>query len=181
LEPIDAKGLLARAKVAVPDATEAQVKELVKVYRAGRPQAPEIDLALALESDARFGQVVMAQTELKAAQAAPVYRYYFTWRTPVREGKLKSLHCLDIPFATANVDNAKSMTGDGPDRYALETNVSGAWAAFAHTGNPHHARLPEWKKFDNASRAAMVLNHEPVLMNDPHGAEREALAKLKRV
>jgi para-nitrobenzyl esterase len=180
LEPIDATELLKRAKVAVPGATDAQLKELIDVYRKGRPQAPEIDLALALESDARFGQVVLHQAQLKSAQAAPVYRYYFKWRTPVREGKLKSLHCLEIPFVTSNVDNAKSMTGELPERYQLETKMSEAWAAFARTGDPSPAGVPKWSKFDAAARTTMVIDQNWELVNDPHGPEREALAKLKK-
>lgn len=179
IDPIDAAGLTARFKAQVPKATDAQVKELIDVYRKGRPKAPEIDLALALESDARFRAVVTQQAELKSAQAAPVYMYYFTWRTPVRDGKLKSLHCLDIPFATATVDGAKSMTGSGNDRYALESKMSGAWAAFAKTGNPNHKGLPNWPKFDTKTRATMILDNECKVVNDPNGPERRALAALR--
>jgi len=181
IDPIDAAGLVARFKAQVPNATDAQVKELIDVYRKGRPKATEIDLALILESDVRFRTAVTQQAELKSAQRAPVYMYYFTWRTPVRDGKLKSLHTLDIPFATGTVDAAESMTGTGPDRYALEAKVSRAWAAFAHSGNPNHKALPNWSKFDMSTRATMILDNECKVVNDPNGPERKALASLRKV
>jgi para-nitrobenzyl esterase len=106
--------------------------------------------------------------------------HYFTWRTPVRDGKLKSLHTLDIPFATANLDGAQSMTGDGKDRYALEAKMSGAWAAFAHSGNPNTKGLPNWPKFDTKTRATMILDNECKVVNDPNGPERRALASLRK-
>ena len=55
----------------------------------------------------------MTEAELKSAQKAPVYMYYFNWRSPVHDGKLKAFHTLEIPFVTDNVDNGTSMTGTG--------------------------------------------------------------------
>ena len=110
LDPIDDAALLARVKQAAR-ADDAQAKHLIDLYRQGRPGVSDIDLALILESDMRFRPGVVAEAELKSAQKAPVYMYYFTWRSPVRDGKLKTFHTLEIPFVTDNVDNATSMTG----------------------------------------------------------------------
>jgi para-nitrobenzyl esterase len=136
-------------------------------------------VALIVESDVRFRAAVLTEAELKSAQPAPVYMYYFTWRTPVHDGKLKSLHTLDIPFAFANCDNAPTMTGTGKDRLPLEDKMSAAWAAFARTGNPNHKGLPTWPKFDTATRATMILANECKVVNDPNGAERKLLGSLR--
>ena len=181
IDPIDDAGLLTRMKAVIGrNATDAQAKELIEAYRKGRPGVSSIDVALIAESDSRFRAGVLAEAELKAAQAAPMYMYYFTWRTPVHEGKLKSLHTLEIPFAFANVDNGPTMTGTGKDRYALEEKVSGAWASFARTGSPNYKGLPNWPKFDLATRATMILDNECKVVNDPNGAERKLLASLRR-
>jgi para-nitrobenzyl esterase len=180
LDPIDGAELLRRVKAVVPKATDAQARNVIEMYRKGRPGISDIDLALIIESDVRFRPGVVQQAELKAAQPAPVYLYYFTWRTPVRDGKLKSMHTLEIPFVTANVDNATSMTGTGEDRYALEQRMSAAWAAFARTGNPNHSGLPEWPKFDPQSRATMIFDNECKVVNDPNGQEYRALMALRR-
>jgi para-nitrobenzyl esterase len=180
IDPIDEVQLLARVKGAVAGSSEAQAKELIDIYRKGRPGVSNIDLALIVESDTRFRVAVTTQAELKSNQPAPVYMYYFTWRTPVHDGKLKSLHTLDIPFATANVDESQSMTGSGKDRYALEEKMSGAWASFARSGNPNYKGLPDWPKFEARARATMILANECKVVNDPNGAERKALAALRR-
>jgi len=122
---------------------------------------------------------VMLEGERKSAQAAPVYMYYFTWKTPVHDGKLKAFHTLEIPFALENVDEAKSMTGNGADRYPLQEKMSGAWAAFARTGNPNHKGLPKWPAFNTTERATMILDNHCEVVNDPYRAERLALAALR--
>ncbi len=179
LDPIDDAALLARVKRAAR-ADDAQAKHLIDLYRQGRPGVSDIDLALILESDTSFRPSVVAEAELKSAQKAPVYMYYFTWRSPVRDGKLKTFHTLEIPFVTANVDNAKSMTGTGQDRYPLEDKMSAAWTAFARSGNPNHKGLPHWPAFNPTQRATMIFNNQCKVVNDPNGAERKALAALRR-
>ena len=156
-------------------ASDADVDKLIAVYRKGRPKATNVDLSQIVASD-NFRAQVITETELKAAQKAPVYSYYFTWPSPVHEGKLKAFHTLEIPFVLANVDEAKSMTGDGADRYPLQDKMSAAWAAFARTGNPNHKGLPTWPAFKSATRATMVFDNECKVVNDPHGEERIALA-----
>jgi para-nitrobenzyl esterase len=180
LFPLDETQLLARAKTALPGATDAQAKDVIDAYRKGRPGVSNIDIALILESDTRFFPGVLKQAELKSEQPAPVYMYYFTWRTPVRDGLLKSLHTLDIPFATANVQESPTMTGTGKDRLPLEEKMSAAWASFARSGNPHHKGLPAWPKFDTKTRATMILDNECKVVNDPHGAEHKAVASVRR-
>ncbi|MEO8100336.1 MAG: carboxylesterase family protein [Acidobacteriota bacterium] len=180
IDPIDDAQLLARVKAAV-NVKDPQAKELIDLYKKGRPGVSNIDVALIVESDTRFRAGVVTQAELKSAQAAAVYMYYFTWRSPVREGKLKAFHTLEIPFVTENVDEGQSMTGAGKDRYALQDKMSAAWTAFARTGNPNHKGLPAWPKFELKDRATMILANECHAVNDPNGAERKALTALRAV
>jgi para-nitrobenzyl esterase len=132
-----------------------------------------------LDSDVTFRAGVITEAERKAAAPAHVYQYYFAWRSPVRDGKLKTFHTLEIPFVFDNVDAAKSMTGSGQDRYALADKMSSAWVAFARTGNPNHKGMPEWKPYDNTQRAIMIFDNECKLVNDPHGDERRLLHSIQ--
>ncbi|MFZ0787724.1 MAG: carboxylesterase/lipase family protein [Candidatus Acidiferrales bacterium] len=180
LDPIDDAGLHARVKGVVRKADDAQIDQLIAAYRAGRPKASNTDLFLIIASDATFRAGVVLEAERKAAPGnAPVYQYYFTWRSPVRDGKLRTFHTLEIPFVFDNVDAAKSMTGDGADRYALATAVSGAWVAFARTGNPNHPGLPDWPAFDTTRRATMILNDECKAVDDPYGEAQRMLRTLQ--
>ena len=175
LDPLDDAELHKRVKGAVRGADDTKVDALIAAYREGRPGISNIDLYLILDSDQTFRAGVITEAERKADAPAPVYQYYFTWRSPVRDGKLKAFHTLEIPFVFDNVDSAQSMTGTGQDRYALADKISSAWVAFARTGNPNHKGIPEWRPYTNAERAIMLLDNECKLVNDPHGAERRAL------
>jgi len=108
------------------------------------------------------------------------YMYYFRWQSPVSGGKLKSFHTLEIPFVMENVDEARGMTGEGKDRYALQDKISAAWTNFARTGNPSHKGLPNWPAFDTTKRATMLLNNDSRVANDPNGEERRLVASLRR-
>jgi para-nitrobenzyl esterase len=116
------------------------------------------------------------KSELKGA---PVYKYYFQWYSPVREGKLRSYHTLDIPFVMQNVEIAQSMVGSGPERQPLADKMSGAWAAFARTGNPNHKGIPKWEPFHENTRATMIWNNECKAVNDPYREERLARKEAK--
>jgi para-nitrobenzyl esterase len=177
LDPIDDAALHAAVKQATR-ADDAEVDKLIAVYRKGRPKASDIDLSQIIASDA-FRARVITEAERKSEQQAPVYLYYFTWKSPVHDGKLKAFHTLEIPFVLDNVDEAKSMTGSGADRYSLQDKMSGAWAAFARTGNPNHKGLPNWPTFKTDKRATMIFDNQCKVVDDPHGAERVALAALR--
>jgi para-nitrobenzyl esterase len=179
LDPIDGASLHAHVKQILRHASDAQVDELIAVYRKGRPKASNTDLYLIIASDATFRRGVLIEADRKAQQhGAPVYQYYFTWRSPVRDGKLRTFHTLEIPFVFDIVDKCQSMTGTGQDRYALAAKMSGAWTAFAHSGNPNHTGLAHWPAFDEKKRAVMIFNDKCEAVDDPYGDARRALHKI---
>ena len=179
IDPIDDADLRKRVKGMVRKASDAQVEQLIAAYRSGRPKDSNTDLFLIMSSDGGFRSGVLTEADRKAQQKAAVYQYYFTWRSPVREGKLRSYHTLEIPFVFDNVDNCQSMTGNGKDRYPLADRMAKAWVAFARTGNPNHAGLPKWGAFDTTKRTTMVFDKECKVVNDPHGEEQKLLRSLQ--
>jgi para-nitrobenzyl esterase len=179
LDPIDDADLYKRVKQIARGADDATVDHLIAVYKKGRPNKSNVEIYQIIASDATFSGNVHTEADRKVAQGkAPVYKYYFTWQSPVREGKLRSYHTLEIPFVLENVDEAKTMTGSGQDRYALSDKMSAAWAAFARTGNPNVKGLPHWPAFTADQRATMIFNDECKLVNDPYKEARLAVAGL---
>ena len=167
-------------KQTVRKASDEQVEQIIAAYRKGRPGATNTDLFLIIASDATFRAGVITEADRKAAQGkAAVYHYYFTWRSPVREGKLRSFHTLEIPFVFDIVDDAKSMTGSGADRYPLADKMASAWVAFARTGNPNHKGLPTWGTYENTRRTTMIFDRECKVVNDPHGPEQSLLRSIQ--
>jgi len=157
---------------------EARAQSLVDVYKHGRPQASLLDLALIMETDAsQFRTGVDLEAERKsAATRAAVYMYRFQWYSPVSGGRLRAMHCMDIPFAFDNVDNSQPIVGAGADRQALADRMSRAWVAFARSGDPNHAGLPRWEPFTATERSTMMLNTACRLDRDPYHDERLAMA-----
>src|SRR5205814_6883415 len=147
----------------------AAAGNLIAVYKKGRPKATNLDLLFIMSTDvSNFRSGTDTIADRKAALAkAPIYKYYFQWYSPVREGKLRSYHTLDIPFVFDDVDVAQSMVGDGPNRQPLADKMSAAWVAFARTGNPNHKGIPKWSPFNLEQRALMIWNDEPRAADDP--------------
>jgi para-nitrobenzyl esterase len=180
LDPID-DAALRKGVQRETRATDAQVEQLIAVYRKGRPNLENVDLLQILISDNGYRARADAMCDAKVKQGtASVYRYQFNWQSPVREGKLKSFHTLDIPFAFDNVEVAASMTGAGQERYALADKISTAFATFARGGDPNHSGLPRWPAFTAGERPTMIFDNECRVANDPHREERLALAELRK-
>jgi len=184
LDPIDDATLHTRVKdsLKVDDST---ADNLIGVYKKGWPKADNETVFLILSTDVsnfRTGTDTEADRKAMASQTpgnAPVYKYYFQWYSPVREGKLRSYHTLDIPFVFENVDITASMNGSGPDRYPLADKMSAAWAAFARTGNPNHKGIPKWTPFTLDRRPTMIWNNECRVADDPFRDERLARVAAK--
>ena len=159
---------------------EAKAKQLVDLYRNTHAGITNTDVWLIMNTDNTRRANAQALAELKTAQGkAPAFLYYFNWRSPVHDGRMKSYHTLDIPFAFDNVDVAASMTGSGQDRYPLAHAMSATYAAFARNGNPNNPAIPNWPAFNTREYPTMVLGNNIRVANDPNREERLALKALR--
>src|SRR5262245_22027782 len=177
--PIDDDvALRARIKRALRS-DEDSAQRVIEVYRAGRPHASRLDLAFIIETDVSgFRTGTNLQAERKAAPGqAPVYMYRFQWYSPVSGGRLRAMHCMDIPFVFDNLENSQSIVGDGADRRPLADAMSEAWVAFARGGNPNHKGLPHWDPFTGSQRNTMMFGKSIRAVVDPYRAERVAVMR----
>jgi para-nitrobenzyl esterase len=138
-------------------------------------------LWLTAESDDTRRWAAQDLARLKHAQgAAAAYLYFFDWHSPVHNNRMGAYHTLDIPFVLYNMDLGASMTGSAQERYGLAHVMSAAWAAFARTGDPNHADMPQWPKFDPSGYPTMCFGSTVRVENDPNREARFALAELRR-
>ncbi|MBI4266569.1 MAG: carboxylesterase/lipase family protein [Acidobacteria bacterium] len=159
---------------------EAAARSLVALYRKTHPGITNTDVWLVMNSDNARRANAQTLAELKTVQGrAPAYLYFFNWRSPVHDGRMKAYHTLDIPFAFYNVDIAASMTGSGQDRYALAHRMSATYAAFARTGNPNNPEVPNWPAFSARNYPTMILGNDVKVVDDPNREERLALKALR--
>ncbi len=152
---------------------DAAADGLIAVYK--RAHGSNIEAHVAMESD-RFMRInSIRQAERKAAQGkAPAYMYYFTWRTPVLGGRLRSPHAIEIPFVFDHPDAWKGLTGEGSERYTLADKMSNAWVAFARNGSPNTPDLPDWPAYAGDERATMIFDNQCKVASDPGREERLA-------
>lgn len=134
----------------------AAADTLVAAFQKAYPNLKPSDW-LFVDSTFRPGAITTAQ--LKADQGgAPVYAYLFAWQSPVMDGRNRANHCMEIPFAFNNVQITEQVHGGGPAAQALADSVSGAWVAFARTGNPNHEGLPAWPAYTRTGGAVMLFD-----------------------
>jgi para-nitrobenzyl esterase len=116
--------------------------------------------------------------ERKAAQGSgPVYMYMLTWETPAARGSLKCPHALEIPLVFDNVESARDFVGrhNGDEPQRVSDQMSEAWLAFARTGNPATAALPDWPAYDAKRRGTMIFDLESKVVDDPWSEVRRIL------
>ncbi len=158
---LDEPGMRTRLTPRFGDTTD----KLIDLYRKEMPNASPSQIYFLITA---FPTTAITQAERKAAQGkAPVYMYLFAWETPVEGGKRHSPHTVELPFVFNNVGEQPEEVGNGPELQPLADKVSGAWAAFAHTGNPNAAGAPKWLAYTPTDRATMIINNEWKLVNDP--------------
>ncbi len=147
---------------------------VVDGYRQLHPDIDAVNLFFeALTDTGAFGRGSFTLADRKAEQGgAEVYQYYFSWPSPVEGGIWSATYALDIGFVFDNVAKSESMSGTGERQQALADVMSEAWLAFARSGDPNHAGLPEWPAYDIQNRATMVFDDVSKVVNDPRGRER---------
>lgn len=132
-------------------------KEMIAAFREAYPDKHPSDL-LFIDRVMRAPSKKLAT--LHAGGAAGTYLYNFTLEFPL--GDKIAWHCSDIAFFFHNTDKVEVCSIPGVTE-ALEEKMFGAVMAFARTGVPAQAELPEWKPVTDASQPTMILDRECVL------------------
>ena len=151
---------------------------IVEAYRRAHPNAKPVVLWELIIGPRSLS---IAKAERKAALgAAPVYVYWFTWQSPVLDGRMRAFHTCDFAFAFDNTDKCSHMTGGGPDARELAGKVSDAWISFARNGDPNNRGLPKWPAFTPERGETMIFDNECEVKNDPDREERRILEATSR-
>jgi para-nitrobenzyl esterase len=159
--------------------SERVADRVLEVYRKAYPDASPAELLIQIVTGRtyRFDSITLAQRK-HAQGGAPVYMYQFNWETPVYDGILKACHSLEVPFVFDNTSKGRNLSGGGPDAAALGEKMSETWLAFARSGNPNNAQIPNWPAYTSTTRATMIFDNECRVENDPDRAERHLWATV---
>lgn len=141
---------------------------LLQRYRECWPDKSAFLLHAQVVTDASFRFCAQIQAERKAARGgAPVYMYLWEWPSPCFDGKLGAVHGIDVAASLGNDHNAIIGGGSSAARERCQ-ELSGAWIAFARTGDPNYRLLPHWPPFDVKNRSTMVFREEHQIVSDPY-------------
>jgi para-nitrobenzyl esterase len=149
--------------------------QVYAAYRKLYPNAKPFDVySVAMAAQTRQNAVMQAAR--KAAQnAAPAYLYWFTWQTPVLDGRPRAFHCAELAFVFYNTDRCAAMTGGTQEARELSAKAADAWIAFARGGDPNHPGLPKWQAVTANESPVMILDNTCELKNNPDGEARRVI------
>jgi para-nitrobenzyl esterase len=155
-------------------------ESIIADYRQWYPAYSPSDVFFAVTTAFRSWHGMVIESERRAAQHGPTWVYNFTWKSPADGGKWGAPHTIDIPFAFDNLSLAASMvSADGahptPQAQTLASQYADTLINFARTGDPNHASLPHWPRYDLAILPTLLWDTPVRLENDPRGNERKLI------
>ncbi len=142
--------------------------DILAAYRQEKPrQSPYLTQAEAF-TDATRGNS-MLQAERKAALGqAPAYMYVWDWATPAFDGKFGAVHGHDVEASFHLSRNAIGGSGTKNGRL-MSDRLAATWVAFATSGNPNNALIPNWPAYDAKRRATMRFDVDMKVTDDYRG------------
>ena len=146
---------------------------VMDTYRKLYPDMSPSDIFFAATTAGRSWRGAIIEDEERARAGHPAFAYQVDFRAPTDGGIHGAPHTIDIPLAFHNVQVPYVYMADTPQARRMADIMSDAFIAFARTGSPQTAALPEWKGYSLANRETMVMDLTPELVNDPRGAERK--------
>ena len=152
--------------------------QILSAFRERTPHAKPFDLWSHIAAST-VRENAIKQCKAKAALGkAPAYLYWFTWQTPVLNGRPRAFHCSEIAFVFNNTDRCENMTGGGENARALGAKVSDAWIHFARTGDPSHPGIPRWAAFSAETVPTMIFDNKIEMALNPDGGEQKSIAEV---
>jgi para-nitrobenzyl esterase len=153
-------------------------EHVVAEYRRLYPDYSPSDVFFAATTAARSWRGALIELEARAAQPAATYAYQLDWPSPADGGRWGACHGLDIPLAFGTLDAVGSLTGIAPGAAMMSRLLGDAFIAFARSGDPNYAGLPDWRPYRLDRRCTMVFDLPPRLLDDPRGEERRLFKKV---
>jgi para-nitrobenzyl esterase len=110
---------------------------------------------------------VLKQADRKAAASgAPCWVYRFDFPSPAYGGKFGTVHGIDTSLVFHN-NLSDIAASPPPELLRLTDQLAATWTAFAKTGNPNNALVPQWPAYDSTRRTTMLFDRMARAAEDP--------------
>lgn len=186
MKDLDAAGIVKRLSPHLPEG--ADVERLVALYAEARGENPARSddakaIYHALQTDRLFRVPATQLADAQSIHQPATFLYRFDWTSPSRRGELGACHAIELPFVFGTLDapGMDRFSGSGPEAERLGERVMDAWIAFARDGDPGHAGLPRWERYEPKRRATMALGRQTSLVDAPAERERRAWVEVGAV
>ncbi|WP_375291578.1 carboxylesterase/lipase family protein [Qipengyuania sp.] len=179
--------LFALTEDALPAAIEPFVgrgneAEALKAYRAVDADASPSELFFRIATGRAYDRDATLMAEARASQGRErTWLYKLDWPSPIYQGQRISPHSLDLPFIFDNVTKGSGPRMVGPptsDTAALSNTMAETWLAFARSGNPNNAAIPNWHPYELSDRTTMIFDVPPHVESDPYREERQFMSQF---
>ncbi len=167
-------GRMGPSAMRIDIAPETVIAEYRRLYPAMTPD----QLLIAATTAGRSWRGAVIELEERARAGAPAFAYQQDFAVPMADGRTGAPHGSDIALV---FDNLAATRAAGPAAEHMVALFSGAFTAFARTGDPNHAGLPAWPPYSLERRETMMMDVAPQLDNDPRGDERRLFARVPYV
>lgn len=131
--------------------------EILSAFKSAYPEKQDFE---AVYVDSRVIRIPMLKImRAKARQKAPVYSYIFALNSPF------SVHTAEIPFVFGNKETSPIKTTDPATAQKVQDEMTGAWIAFAKTGDTSTVSL-KWEAYTNLGGATMIFDEDTRLVRN---------------
>lgn len=151
---------------------------VIAEYRRLYPELTPDQVLIAATTAGRSWRGAVIEAEERAKAGAPAFVYQQDFPIPMSDGRSGAPHGSDIAFV---FDNLAAGRASSPNAEKMVDHFSGAFTAFAKTGDPNHAGLPRWTPYSLQRRETMLMDVTPRLVNDPRGDERRLFSRVPYV
>lgn len=152
--------------------------KVIEKYRSLYPEDTASEVLFKATTASRSWRGQVEESDARARQGAPTWVYQMDLPSPDDGGKWGAPHTIDIAHAFNNPGAEGSIVGMGETSLRVASELSQAFIALAHNGDPNHEQLPDWDIHTLPDRETMVFGQETSLLNDPRKAEREIFATV---
>lgn len=150
--------------------------KVIAMYRNEDPKATPFIVNARIITDTSFRRGAQTMADRKAMHGgAPVWMYLWTTPSPAFGGRYGATHGIDV--SPSMYDVRFPLLGPDAEYVRLATQLAGAWASFAATGDPNNPRTPRWPTYDTTKRTTMVFGSPSNAVDDPRREFRELWEK----
>jgi para-nitrobenzyl esterase len=153
--------VIAWASTRYQDRTES----LYDAYAQARAESRPLDVLTQIVTDDLFRRGGLHVADART-RSRPVHAYQFEVRSRLLDGALGATHCMELPFAFANIGRwggAPFIQGLPPEVIERVTGVlHNAWIGFARDGDPNREGAPSWRPYTAGDHAVLVVAEDNI-------------------